>query len=160
MIIHDRFNINTSKVVHETMDNEVIIINFETGNYYSMNSTAKDIWHCLENSPSLNDLVDDTAHRYDAAREEIKMDLLQFLKELLEENLVAEYKEEMKGSPGGIKFQNDNPNGKDNGEDKLKYQKPGFRKYTDMKEMLLLDPIHDVDETGWPYPKKPLPKKD
>jgi hypothetical protein len=22
--------------------------------------------------------------------------------------------------------------------------------YTDMEELLLLDPIHDVDETGWP----------
>jgi hypothetical protein len=25
-----------------------------------------------------------------------------------------------------------------------------LHKYTDMEELLLLDPIHDVDETGWP----------
>ena len=27
---------------------------------------------------------------------------------------------------------------------------PGFEKFTDMQDLLLLDPIHDVDETGWP----------
>lgn len=28
-------------------------------------------------------------------------------------------------------------------------------KYTDMEQMLLLDPIHDVDEHGWPTPSPP-----
>ncbi len=37
-------------------------------------------------------------------------------------------------------------------------QQPGFswptlQKYSDMQELLLLDPIHEVDDTGWPNPK-------
>ena len=31
------------------------------------------------------------------------------------------------------------------------FQKPTFEKYTDMQQLLLLDPIHDVDDTGWPH---------
>jgi len=27
---------------------------------------------------------------------------------------------------------------------------PVLHKYTDMQELLLIDPIHEVDETGWP----------
>jgi hypothetical protein len=27
---------------------------------------------------------------------------------------------------------------------------PVLEKYTDMQELLLLDPIHDVEEAGWP----------
>ena len=27
---------------------------------------------------------------------------------------------------------------------------PQLHKYTDMQELLLLDPIHDVDQEGWP----------
>jgi hypothetical protein len=27
---------------------------------------------------------------------------------------------------------------------------PVLSRYTDMQDLLLLDPIHDVDETGWP----------
>lgn len=31
---------------------------------------------------------------------------------------------------------------------------PGLEKYTDMQEMLLADPIHDVETAGWPNLKK------
>ncbi len=27
---------------------------------------------------------------------------------------------------------------------------PRLQRYTDMQDLLLLDPIHDVDEVGWP----------
>ena len=30
---------------------------------------------------------------------------------------------------------------------------PVLEKYTDMQELLLLDPIHDVEEAGWPKAK-------
>jgi hypothetical protein len=30
-----------------------------------------------------------------------------------------------------------------------------LERYTDMQELLLLDPIHDVDESGWPHRKVP-----
>ena len=29
-------------------------------------------------------------------------------------------------------------------------REPRLDKYTDMQELLLLDPIHEVDERGWP----------
>jgi hypothetical protein len=28
-----------------------------------------------------------------------------------------------------------------------------LQKFTDMQELLLLDPIHEVDERGWPHRK-------
>ena len=31
---------------------------------------------------------------------------------------------------------------------------PLLQKYTDMEEMLLLDPIHEVDEHGWPSARR------
>jgi hypothetical protein len=33
---------------------------------------------------------------------------------------------------------------------KKAFEPPTLAVYTDMQELLLLDPIHDVDETGWP----------
>jgi hypothetical protein len=30
------------------------------------------------------------------------------------------------------------------------YEAPALHKYNDMQDLLLLDPVHDVDETGWP----------
>jgi hypothetical protein len=30
------------------------------------------------------------------------------------------------------------------------FQPPTLRKYTDMQDLLLIDPIHEVDDLGWP----------
>ncbi len=34
------------------------------------------------------------------------------------------------------------------------FEAPILHKFTDMQELLLLDPIHEVDETGWPNPSQ------
>ena len=34
------------------------------------------------------------------------------------------------------------------------YVSPGVDKYTDMQELILLDPVHEVDAIGWPAPAK------
>ena len=33
------------------------------------------------------------------------------------------------------------------------FEPPTLSKYKDMQDMLLLDPVHDVEEAGWPEPK-------
>ena len=45
-----------------------------------------------------------------------------------------------------------------NGHEKPSFNAPALQKYSDMQELLLLDPIHDVDEAGWPKPNPELPK--
>ena len=38
-------------------------------------------------------------------------------------------------------------------QDNLNFEKPVLQKHTDMQELLLLDPIHEIDEKGWPSKK-------
>jgi hypothetical protein len=33
------------------------------------------------------------------------------------------------------------------------FEPPLLEKYTDMQDLVLLDPVHEVDSTGWPAPK-------
>ena len=37
--------------------------------------------------------------------------------------------------------------------DRAAFVPPALTIYEDMADLLLLDPIHDVDEAGWPMPK-------
>jgi hypothetical protein len=46
-----------------------------------------------------------------------------------------------------------------NGHAKPSFNPPLLNKYSDMQELLLLDPIHDVDEAGWPKPVPEHPPK-
>jgi hypothetical protein len=38
-----------------------------------------------------------------------------------------------------------------NGASGGSWAEPVLDKYTDMQELLLLDPIHEVDDAGWPH---------
>ena len=31
------------------------------------------------------------------------------------------------------------------------YGLPALERFTDMEDLLLLDPVHDVEEMGWPH---------
>ena len=155
MIQNERFKINAAKIVYDSIDGEVIMINFDTGNYYSLNSVGKDIWSCIERNLNLSAIVGEISAKYMADEKNILEDIYKFLTDLKLEELIllntddknSFAKAEEKPSP-------------DKGNEKLKYEKPGLQKYTDMKEMLLLDPIHEVDETGWPATKISSKKKD
>jgi hypothetical protein len=34
-----------------------------------------------------------------------------------------------------------------------RFQAPRFEKHTDMQDLILLDPVHEVADTGWPHAK-------
>jgi hypothetical protein len=36
-------------------------------------------------------------------------------------------------------------------ENCVNYQKPVLEKFTDMQDLILLDPVHDVNPKGWPH---------
>ncbi|MBN2286366.1 MAG: hypothetical protein JXI43_07950, partial [Tissierellales bacterium] len=38
--------------------------------------------------------------------------------------------------------------------EKISFKKPVIDKFEDMQEMLLLDPIHEVNDQGWPHELK------
>ncbi len=40
----DHYQVKSSNIIHETIDNEVVIVNLEKGYYYSMRNTAAEIW--------------------------------------------------------------------------------------------------------------------
>lgn len=150
MTLADRFKINTSKVVHETIDNEVIIINFDNGNYYSLNTVGAEIWSCIERNPTVNEIINVITNRYEGNPEVIKQDVTQLITDLKREELIV-----LEGEQKDQSHQESNSKLEINeSKERPKFEKPGLNKYTDMQEMLLLDPIHEVDETGWPTSKR------
>ena len=45
---NQRFRVNTPNVTHETIDGEAVIINLDSGNYYSLVEVGSFIWGLLE----------------------------------------------------------------------------------------------------------------
>jgi hypothetical protein len=133
--------INTPHVVHETIDGETILLHLNTGNYYSFDGFGAIIWQGLILTGSIKTMIEKLG-----LNEEQSEEVKQFNAALLEEELLIEDGEEASA--------------KDSSElaELLKeagdYATPQLHKYADLQELLLLDPIHDVEEKkGWPEAK-------
>lgn len=135
------YHINTPAVVSELIDGELVIMNLETGAYYSAESVGASVWQWIEQGLGRSDMVPMVSSHFENVSGDFEADLDIFIAKLLENMLIKEGNDAAPRS--------DLPSA----EGELKtYQTPDVMVYTDMKDMLLLDPIHDVDETGWPKP--------
>jgi hypothetical protein len=148
--VRDRqFAINTPGVVSEIIDGEVVIMSLASGNYYSSDNVGAVIWGWIGEGKTCGDIERLMLDRYDATADILARDLGAFLDRLLQEQLIREV------APGEARAA-----GHANGHDcpsRERFVTPELHVYTDMQDLLLLDPIHDVDEAGWPRPRGDAP---
>ena len=136
------YEINVPAVISEPMDEELVVINLDNGCYYNLNKSATRLWNQLEQGCSVNQAARHISRFYGSEEAPVLVDFTSFVERLIEEGLI-------RIREGGST--NELPLKEGHGET---YQKPGFQKYADMQEMLLLDPIHEVSEAGWPHKGK------
>jgi hypothetical protein len=147
MDTNGRISINIPRVVHETIDGETVILNLDNGNYYSLVGTGAHIWDYVEKGATVNDIIERLYCDYEAGKEDIEREVNKFLSELMKEDLTT--------SDGAhtshvFKTSDDQVETATNGK-KNYFTPPVLNKYTDMQDLLLLDPIHEVDDkSGWP----------
>jgi len=133
------YDINTPTVISEPMDGELVVINLDNGCYYSLNKTATRFWNQMEQGCSVNQAARQMARLYGNDETIVLADFTGFVQRLMEEQLIRVGEG---GHENGLLLK------EEQGET---YLKPSFEKYSDMQAMLLLDPIHEVSEVGWPH---------
>jgi Coenzyme PQQ synthesis protein D (PqqD) len=145
-----RFRINSGRAISETIDGEVIVIDVGTGSYFSLRGTGAEIWDALTRDSQVERIVDELAARYDAAREEIAASVISLLEELEREELVI-------GADDGSRQIGDGSHepAPTHATERSPYQRPVLEKHTDMQDLILLDPVHDISAAGWPHKAPP-----
>src|SRR4029077_6845299 len=139
------FKPNAPAVVSEIIDGEAVIMHLKSGNYYSTEHVGSQIWAWLEQGLSRSQILDCLASRYATAPAALAASLDAFLAELVAQDLVGE----VAGEPAKSVLPEPAPINCD----ARPFAAPVLNVYSDMKDLLLLDPIHDVDNIGWPTPK-------
>lgn len=135
-------------VLSETVDGEAIIVNLDTGAYYSLTGTGAEIWDLLQEGVSLETLLSWIKGHYTGEPQQIAAGVTALIEELLAEQLLAPG-----AAPEALADSPANPAPGDHPP----FIAPVLEKFTDMAELLLLDPIHEVDAEGWPHPVMPDP---
>lgn len=151
-----RFRINTPTVIYETIDNEVVMIDFDSGNYYSLDKVGTDIWGFVEKGATVSEIVEGIAHQYEGSRAVIENAVNQLIAELQQEDLIAPDEAKEPESIRGLEVRAEGGSE----TERPSFEAPILYKYTDMQELLLLDPIHEVDEAGWPSVKPGFSNED
>jgi len=138
------FECNSPDVVFENFGDEVILLNLQTGRYYSLDPVGMFYWEHLSQGVSPRELAAHIGRAYSdqAGGSSIAGDLDGLLNEFRSEQLIRPSK-----TPRALADVT-------NATTKLpaEYVPPVVSKFDDVAEMLLLDPVHDVGELGWPRP--------
>lgn len=142
------FKINTKAIAHETIDGEVVMVNLNNGSYYSIDKAGALIWNYIVQGITVKKIIELIKNQYSGENADIERGINGLFADLLKEELILLSDAETGDSANSISINNSLEN------EKAVFEKPILQKFTDMQDLLLLDPIHDVDEMGWPDPKK------
>lgn len=138
--------VNAPAVVGEVIDGEAVIMDLATGHYYSAEGVGASIWSAIDAGVSRATLSGWLGERYPAESGALAGALDAFVAELCAHALVIEV-------PGDEASLDAPPLALPAG----RFVAPVLNSYTDMEELLQLDPVHDVDEAGWPVARAPDP---
>jgi hypothetical protein len=122
----------------EILEDEVVALNVQTGIYFSMRGLSAALWHDLAAGHPVETLARHAHERGDSAER-----VADFAAQITRYGLMRPGPSRpVAGELASIELLR---GGK---------QEIVFEVYEDMQDLILSDPIHDVDETvGWPTPK-------
>ena len=131
------YKLNEPKVFADVTNNIAVIINSETGIYYGINNSGSMVFQAIIDGCSIQSIIDGLK-RIETCPNDIEQKLKTFIDNLLQKEIIVEGETSSK-----IPVFDEIEIKQDNFEMKLS-------EYADAQELLLADPIHDVDETqGW-----------
>jgi hypothetical protein len=140
--MHSTYSVMKPEVVADIIDGEVVIVNLKSGHYFSSHGTGSECWDALAAGLSVAQLVDRLVAAYAADRVTIESAVEKFVADLVSHKLIGP----SDAPPPAVVAKAPLASG-------ALFHPPVLNVYTDMQDLLLLDPIHDVDAAGWPMPK-------
>jgi hypothetical protein len=133
---NSHFRLNAPNCISEEIEGDLIVINLSTGRYYNMRGISVKLWQALVNGASPSSII--TANNWSVIQQS---SMLRFLESLMEEGLLVKNDTPAQHVAQEVLFISTL-------EDDL-FQMDVF---SDMEEILGLDPIHEADikDVGWP----------
>ena len=139
----DRFRVNSPNVAWEDFEDEIIMVNLESGQYFSTRDAGAEMWRRLEKGAPLSAVEQAIIAVYDVDAAVAAEALASFVAALQEQGLLVP-KDDADTAPWPPES---------HAAARRAFAPPLLDTYSDMQDLLLLDPIHEVDDSGWPNPR-------
>ena len=79
MITTDTVVVRNRDIIANVVDEEVVCLNIEKGNYYGMDSIGSRIWDLLEHSISVGSMCEQLEKEYDVSHEDCQAHTMDFV---------------------------------------------------------------------------------
>jgi len=110
------------------IDGDAVLVNLATGVYYSLDGAAGAAWEMIEKGRSVAAIAQLLSARYETTAEQALADVGNLVLRLLDENLIAQVETQPPAGAEPVV------------EQRLPYRTPELAMYTDMADLLALDP--------------------
>lgn len=140
-----RYELNAPAVIGEIVDGEVMVMNLRDGIYYSVAGAGAAAWPALTGRCAVDDIAAAIAAASGAPLATVEADLARFVHRLVAETILRPASDDPAPEvPQLVDFGN--------------YRDFVIERFDDMRAMLILDPVHEVGEFGWPQQSEPKPR--
>lgn len=138
---------HTPDVVFEVIEQELIVLHLRQGNYYSFNSVGSLIFTHFVGGASVESLHKKLTEIFVSIPiEKLLAEANDFIELLCQRDLIilgGQHSSSTMSEKDEKLFENFSFQG-------AEYLSPSFECHTNLQDLLLLDPIHEVSEDGWP----------
>ena len=118
-----------SYVLHEVFDDETVVVNMNRGHYFAFSGKSADLWNEIVRGASIGD---------PSAQFGIDITTLDRFMRLLEQESLIEASQETTEHLSPEEWLADT------------VLAGSVERFTDIEALLLMDPIHEFDQNGWP----------
>jgi hypothetical protein len=137
LMTSEYFCVDHANISWERVSGEVIAIQLNTGKYYSFSSVAADIWSLADKGVNFQNVLD-VLRAFYSSSEIAESEVKEFISKCFIERLLIQCESENQSF--------DLPND----ISRVAWTTPQLNEYSDLQDLILVDPIHDVDDSGWP----------
>lgn len=138
-----RYEVCTPTIAHQCIGGEVVIVDLRSGYYYSLLGASAEVWMLLDSGAAISEIATVVAERYQLTADEVAPPVSQLVAELMQDGLIR--------ASSAVFY---SPISLPPLVTKAPFAKLELGRFTDMRDLILLDPIHEVDEGGWPNPRE------
>lgn len=127
--------VKATGVTSDIVEGEAIIVNLQTGNYYSIQGIGAQLWQLALGGHEVPEMLRQILIQHDVIPAELEEYSETLLGLFVQEGLLRT------AEPASYSAK---PN-------RISHPWPRLEKYSDLQALLTLDPIHETESLGWPH---------
>jgi hypothetical protein len=139
-MMQQHYTLNEPTVASQLIDGETILIHFDHGRYYSASGLGSELLELLLLQQTPKKLAGLLVAQYSLEPSVAEESVARYVETLLGESLIVpDARPRAPGNePLDVRFAS------------KVFEPPVLEMHAELEDLLRLDPLHDVDETGWP----------